>query len=125
MFWTDRVLDKARIWLERAVQAGPEIGDVWAWFLAFERKHGDKIGQMQIVERCERAGARIPPRMTPQNLRQLLGVIGEVGRVYLVPRKQNKGRKEFGQGGFEEGWVEFLNRKDAKRAAVSLNCYSN
>lgn len=58
MFWVDRGLDKARIWFERAIQSGPEIGDGWAWFLAFERRHGDEIGQTHVMERCERAGAR-------------------------------------------------------------------
>jgi len=42
--------------------------------------------------------------------------------VEIKNKKIAKGKKrEFGQLGFEEGWVEFLSKKDAKTAASLLN----
>ncbi|GAA98462.1 uncharacterized protein L969DRAFT_87027 [Mixia osmundae IAM 14324] len=52
LFWTERKLDKARAWFERAVNANPDLGDVWAWFLRFEQQHGSKEQQESVVSRC-------------------------------------------------------------------------
>ncbi|KAF8261892.1 hypothetical protein EI94DRAFT_1744919 [Lactarius quietus] len=34
------VICTARQWFDRAVAAGPDIGDAWAWWIKFERQHG-------------------------------------------------------------------------------------
>jgi ESF2/ABP1 family protein len=87
--------------------------------------------------------SRIPPKMTPMLLRQLLSPYGTIGRIYLAPKglrvvrcslgmihcwietknkRQLKGKKkEFGRLGFEEGWVEFTNKAEAKAAVERLN----
>ncbi|KAH8830298.1 PRP1 splicing factor, N-terminal-domain-containing protein [Flagelloscypha sp. PMI_526] len=42
LFWAERKVEKARTWFERAVssEAGSDLGDLWAWWLKFERQHG-------------------------------------------------------------------------------------
>lgn len=63
----------------------------------------------------------IPPFMTAKKLREMLGVYGEIGRIFLQPeisRKAESGKK---RKRYTEGWVEFKDRKVAKRVAVSLN----
>ncbi|KAJ1728184.1 U4/U6 x U5 tri-snRNP complex subunit Prp1 [Coemansia biformis] len=36
LFWSERRVDKARLWFERAARADPDFGDAWAWWLRFE-----------------------------------------------------------------------------------------
>ncbi|KAJ2548858.1 U4/U6 x U5 tri-snRNP complex subunit Prp1 [Coemansia sp. RSA 1933] len=36
LFWSERRLDKARSWFERATRCDPDYGDAWAWWLRFE-----------------------------------------------------------------------------------------
>ncbi|KAJ2612270.1 U4/U6 x U5 tri-snRNP complex subunit Prp1 [Coemansia sp. RSA 1365] len=36
LFWSERRLDKARLWFERATVAQPDYGDAWAWWWRFE-----------------------------------------------------------------------------------------
>lgn len=73
--------------------------------------------------------SRIPRAMTPAYLRQLLAPFGQIGRVYLAPDKKaemkakklpKKQRKNL-KLTFTEGWIEFLNKRDAKTAAEVLN----
>ncbi|KAF8483096.1 hypothetical protein F5888DRAFT_1812628 [Russula emetica] len=40
LYWADRRIEKAREWFERAVSAGPDLGNAWGWWLKFERQHG-------------------------------------------------------------------------------------
>ncbi|KAI9296894.1 hypothetical protein K502DRAFT_363769 [Neoconidiobolus thromboides FSU 785] len=42
LFQTDRKIDKARTWFQRAVKLNPDYGDAWAWFYLFETKFGTK-----------------------------------------------------------------------------------
>ncbi|KAI3867649.1 hypothetical protein MKX03_036559 [Papaver bracteatum] len=73
--------------------------------------------------------SRIPPQMDPVKLRQVLLQHGEIDRIYLVPETkqqlpQQVNRKKAGDfrgQGFEEGWVEFTNKRVAKRTANKLN----
>eukprot|EP00823_Brevimastigomonas_motovehiculus_P006182 TRINITY_DN5005_c0_g1_i2.p1 TRINITY_DN5005_c0_g1~~TRINITY_DN5005_c0_g1_i2.p1 ORF type:complete len:332 (+),score=122.85 TRINITY_DN5005_c0_g1_i2:91-1086(+) len=70
--------------------------------------------------------SRIPPYMRPQKLRHLLCQFGDVGRMFLTPEdasiaakrkkfKGNRARK------FVDGWVEFLDKRIAKRVALMIN----
>jgi ESF2/ABP1 family protein len=64
--------------------------------------------------------------MKPTKLRQLLSVYGETDRMYLAaedPATRAKRKKFGGNTGkkYVEGWVEFRNKKDAKRAAEMLH----
>lgn len=71
--------------------------------------------------------ARIPPRMTPTKIKTLLRDHGEITRIYLEEensearkrRKQLSGRPASKR--YVEGWVEFANKKIAKRVAQALN----
>jgi len=70
--------------------------------------------------------SRIPPFMKPSKLRSLLDQYGTINRVFLAPedptartrrvRTSHNKRKLY-----TEGWVEFVNKKDAKRACELLN----
>lgn len=70
--------------------------------------------------------ARIPPRMNPTKIKSLLQEFGEVTRVYLVEEDKSvrkRRQKASGGGGkrYVEGWVEFQDKRIAKRVAQSLN----
>ncbi|ANZ76940.1 BA75_04099T0 [Komagataella pastoris] len=71
----------------------------------------------------------LPPYMKPTKMRQILSRFGDVDRLYLKPEDiltQNK-RVRFGGNKkrmYTEGWAEYLNKKDAKLAAETLNANS-
>lgn len=48
LFWAERKIEKARSWFNRGVKADKDNGDIWAWWLNFERQHGDanKVSQV-------------------------------------------------------------------------------
>ncbi|KAJ0036521.1 hypothetical protein NQD34_005198 [Periophthalmus magnuspinnatus] len=67
----------------------------------------------------------IPPRLKPKHLRNMLSVYGEIGRIFLQPedgmvskRKKKSGLRHCD---FTEGWVEFRDKRVAKRVAASLH----
>jgi len=62
----------------------------------------------------------VPYRMTAKRVREIFSQYGEIGRIFLQPeiRTLASGKKE---KRFVEGWIEFNDRKLAKRVAVSLN----
>eukprot|EP00586_Coscinodiscus_wailesii_P010826 CAMPEP_0172511730 /NCGR_PEP_ID=MMETSP1066-20121228/238532_1 /TAXON_ID=671091 /ORGANISM="Coscinodiscus wailesii, Strain CCMP2513" /LENGTH=78 /DNA_ID=CAMNT_0013291237 /DNA_START=24 /DNA_END=256 /DNA_ORIENTATION=+ len=68
--------------------------------------------------------ARVPPRMGPGIIKSLLSPYGDVTRVYLVAEDKSarKRRQRMGGSGrgvrYTEGWVEFAERKVAKRVAA-------
>jgi ESF2/ABP1 family protein len=68
----------------------------------------------------------VPPRMKPQKLRQLLTPYGALDRMFLTPEDPSVRlrRKKFGGNtgkNFTEGWVEFRDKKKARRCAEMLN----
>ncbi|KAJ4462189.1 putative pre-rrna-processing protein esf2 [Paratrimastix pyriformis] len=70
--------------------------------------------------------SRIPPFMKPEKIRFLLSQFGEIDHVYLTPENPavRNARKEAGGNRklkYTEGWVEFLDKKLARRVAESLN----
>ena len=70
--------------------------------------------------------SRLPPFLKPLKVRQMLEKHGELGRVYLAPEDPaiNKRRKREGRPtgkSFTEGWVEFVDKRVAKRVAGELN----
>ncbi|KAK1928824.1 Pre-rRNA-processing protein esf2 [Phytophthora citrophthora] len=84
----------------------------------------------QFKEKAERRGvvyiARVPPFMKPEKLRHLLGKYGELNRIYLVPEDRVLHKKRVSAGGnrrqkYTEGWIEFEDKKVAKRVAKMLN----
>ncbi|XP_075389209.1 activator of basal transcription 1-like [Tenrec ecaudatus] len=75
----------------------------------------------------------LPPRFRPLHVRNLLSAYGEVGRVFFQPedgfvrRKKKKaaaaGEKKSSKYSkdYTEGWVEFRDKRVAKRVAASLH----
>ncbi|XP_077550257.1 activator of basal transcription 1-like [Haemaphysalis longicornis] len=58
----------------------------------------------------------IPPKMNVKTVRSMLSKFGELGRIFLQPEKQHGKPRNF-----VEGWVEFTDKKVAKRVASTLN----
>ncbi|KAF3954347.1 hypothetical protein CMV_020294 [Castanea mollissima] len=87
----------------------------------------------RVLERAAKGGmrgicylSRIPPKMDPDGLRVILSQYGELDRIYLV--SQNPASQvyrsragKYGKQKFSEGWVEFTDKKVAKRVANMLN----
>ncbi|QPG75386.1 hypothetical protein FOA43_002740 [Brettanomyces nanus] len=68
----------------------------------------------------------IPPYMKPTKIRQIFSRFGEIGRIFLKPEDLKIHRNRVKSGGnkkrkFDEGWCEFISKKDAKLAAFTLN----
>ncbi|XP_030279871.1 activator of basal transcription 1, partial [Sparus aurata] len=67
----------------------------------------------------------IPPRFRPKHLRNLMSVYGEIGRIFLQPEdgqvRNRKRRSGLSRCDFTEGWVEFRDKRVAKRVAASLH----
>ncbi|KAJ3588367.1 hypothetical protein NHX12_011960 [Muraenolepis orangiensis] len=67
----------------------------------------------------------IPPRLRPKHLRNMLTPYGEIGRIFLQPEDgvvRKKRRKAGSRGSnFTEGWVEFQDKRIAKRVAAALH----
>nr|XP_057939253.1 activator of basal transcription 1 [Doryrhamphus excisus] len=67
----------------------------------------------------------IPPRFRPKHLRNLMSVYGEIGRVFLQPEdgeiKKRKKKSGSRRCDFTEGWIEFRDKRVAKRVAASLH----
>ncbi|KAK0641482.1 Pre-rRNA-processing protein ESF2 [Cercophora newfieldiana] len=70
--------------------------------------------------------SRIPPYMNPAKLRSLLEPYGKINRLFLAPEDPAARTRRIKSGGnkkrsFTEGWVEFVRKKDAKKACELLN----
>eukprot|EP00050_Salpingoeca_kvevrii_P018987 m.81028 g.81028 ORF g.81028 m.81028 type:complete len:235 (+) comp8215_c0_seq3:1043-1747(+) len=68
----------------------------------------------------------VPPFMKPAKLKHLMSQYGEVDRIFLRPEDIKAWAKRKKMGGnkkrkYIEGWVEFLDKKIAKRVAATLN----
>ncbi|GLC38253.1 hypothetical protein PLESTB_000940800 [Pleodorina starrii] len=99
-----------------------------------EKRPNRKVLSKRKLERVKEASdrrgivylSRIPPHMKPHKLRQLLEPFGDIGRVYCAPEDPALRRMRKKKGGnsgknFTEGWVEFEDKRRAKRAALALN----
>ncbi len=70
--------------------------------------------------------SRIPPFMKPTKLRSLLEPYGAINRIFLTPEDAASHTRRVRNGGnkkrsFTDGWVEFVNKADAKKACELLN----
>jgi len=70
--------------------------------------------------------SRVPPYMTPAKLRSLLEPYGKLNRLFLAPEDPAARTRRIRSGGnkkksYTEGWVEFVRKKDAKKACELLN----
>ena len=70
--------------------------------------------------------SRVPPFMKPQKLRSLLEPYGKINRIFLSPEDPEAHKQRVRNGGnkkksYTDGWVEFVNKKEAKAAVELLN----
>ena len=71
--------------------------------------------------------SRIPPRLSPTKIRQLLSPYGStILRIFLAPESTAEYSRRVKSGGskrrqFTEGWVEFQDKKVANKVAGLLN----
>ncbi|KAI0173288.1 Pre-rRNA-processing protein ESF2 [Hypoxylon sp. FL1284] len=70
--------------------------------------------------------SRIPPFMKPAKLRSLLEPYGKINRIFLTPEDPQERSRRVRNGGnkkhmYTDGWVEFVDKKDAKKAVDLLN----
>ncbi|KAM7202001.1 hypothetical protein V8F33_003008 [Rhypophila sp. PSN 637] len=70
--------------------------------------------------------SRIPPFMKPAKVRSLLEPYGKINRMFLAPEDPTAHARRVRAGGnkkksYTEGWVEFVNKKDAKKVCELLN----
>mmetsp|Transcript_31981 Transcript_31981/g.55127 ORF Transcript_31981/g.55127 Transcript_31981/m.55127 type:complete len:175 (+) Transcript_31981:1392-1916(+) len=68
----------------------------------------------------------IPPYMGKKKLLRLFSEVAEVDRIHLTPepRQNRKLRREHGgntRKSYVEGWVEFKDKREAKRVALMYN----
>lgn len=68
----------------------------------------------------------IPPYMKPAKMRQILSRFGKVDRLFLKREADDKHKRRLKSGGnkktmYEEGWAEYVRKRDAKLAAHTLN----
>lgn len=68
----------------------------------------------------------IPRKLKPRRLKLMLGEFGDIGRIYLsqedpAARRRRKRKVCDTTKRYTEGWVEFLDKKTAKRVARMLN----
>ncbi|EGP86941.1 unnamed protein product [Zymoseptoria tritici ST99CH_3D1] len=52
IFWSERKLDKADSWFQKAVLLDPDYGDTWAWWYKFLLQHGTDEKRAEVVEKC-------------------------------------------------------------------------
>lgn len=70
--------------------------------------------------------SRIPPFMKPTKLRSLLEPYGDINRIFLTPEDPASHTRRVRNGGnkkrsFVNGWLEYINKADAKQACELLN----
>ncbi|KAI1815369.1 Pre-rRNA-processing protein ESF2 [Poronia punctata] len=70
--------------------------------------------------------SRTPPFMKPGTVRSIFERFGKINRVYLAPEDAQVRARRLQQGqnrkkNFNEGWLEFIHKADAKMAVESLN----
>jgi pre-mRNA-processing factor 6 len=52
IFWSERQLEKAVNWFEKAILLDTDLGDTWAWYLKFLMQHGEVEKQEDVINKC-------------------------------------------------------------------------
>lgn len=52
LFWSERKLDKAQNWFEKAILLDSDLGDTWAWYYKFLLQHGTDEKRADVLEKC-------------------------------------------------------------------------
>lgn len=55
LFWMNRQIDKARVWLKRTTALDPKYGDAWAFYFKFEMEYGSEEEQKAVLTLCLQA----------------------------------------------------------------------
>lgn len=84
---------------------------------------------LKEAEKADKRGvcylSRIPPHMDHVKLRHILSQYGDIQRIFLASKDSaaqvSSKRSRGSQNQFSEGWVEFSNKRVAKRVANMLN----
>lgn len=58
LFWSSRKPDRARVWMKRALDKNPDLGDFWAMMYVFELQNGSAEQQEEVIHDCTRANPR-------------------------------------------------------------------
>ncbi|XP_028772429.1 pre-rRNA-processing protein esf2 isoform X2 [Neltuma alba] len=95
------------------------------------RKNKMKKRLLKEAEKADKRGvcylSRIPPHMDHLKLRRILSQFGDIQRIYLAPegdsasRAPSKSSRRSRDQVFSEGWVEFTDKRVAKKVANMLN----
>ena len=83
------------------------------------KKFVEKLAQKGIVHLPS-----VPPSMDPSTLRRLLSMHGAVERIYMTPEDASITRRRAKKGGkmrYVDAWVEFTDKRKAKKCALMLN----
>ena len=49
IFWSERRLEKAMTWFEKAIVANSDLGDTWAWYYKFLLQHGTDVSPLSCI----------------------------------------------------------------------------
>ncbi|KAM7199542.1 PRP1 splicing factor, N-terminal domain containing protein [Naviculisporaceae sp. PSN 640] len=52
ILWSERKLDRAQNWFEKALLLDRDMGDTWAWYYKFLLQHGTEEKQVELVNKC-------------------------------------------------------------------------
>ena len=52
LFEATRKYAKARKWYNQSVELNPDLGDSWAFYYAFELRHGSDAEKAQVLKKC-------------------------------------------------------------------------
>ncbi|QIW96025.1 hypothetical protein AMS68_001543 [Peltaster fructicola] len=52
IFWSERKLEKAASWFQKAAVLDPDYGDTWAWWYKFLMQHGSDEKRSEVVNSC-------------------------------------------------------------------------
>lgn len=58
LFWMERNMEKARLWLKKGVDLNPSLGDSWIWWYKFELEYGNISQQQHVINQCK----QVPPK---------------------------------------------------------------
>lgn len=84
VFWTERKLDKAASWFEKAILLDPDLGDTWGWYWRFLGEHGTDEKKAEVLDKIRQQEPRhgevwASVRKDPDNVG--IGVEGTLKKV--------------------------------------------
>jgi len=87
VLWADRVVGRAREWFARATATDPDLGDIWGWWLKFERQHGTEAEREAVRTKCVAAEPHHSPiwqsiakdvKYVGKSTREILEIVADV-----------------------------------------------